>query len=140
MSNLDRDLAEMRRLGYTSYGKYKLDHPTTKPEASKPAGRKPRQCAPPKIYQLTCDLCGKAFTAKLSYKKYCSDSCYKKASQQHYRERKAGTRVKPVGTCVICGTTFTQLRSTQKYCSEECKIVGNRENQRQWRARLKEAK
>lgn len=30
MSNLDRDLAEMRRLGYgTNYGKYKLDHPNT---------------------------------------------------------------------------------------------------------------
>ena len=27
MSNLDKDLAEMRRLGYTSYGKYKLDYP-----------------------------------------------------------------------------------------------------------------
>ena len=35
MSNLDRDLAEMKRLGYTSYGKYKLDYPNTNPDPPK---------------------------------------------------------------------------------------------------------
>lgn len=140
MDNLDKDLAEMQRLGYSSYGKYKLDYPTTKPQASKSVGKSPKRSAPPKIHQLTCAHCGKAFTSKTSYKKYCSDSCYKNASQQHYRARIAGTRVKTIGICQICGASFQQLRSTQKYCSKECNAEGSRRNQREWRARLKEAK
>lgn len=92
MSNLDRDLAEMRRLGYTSYGKYKLDHPSTKVETPMPG--KPGRCAPPAKYRRECTYCGKAFVTADHRKTLCSDECKVLAAKKRYREKKQAKKAK----------------------------------------------
>ena len=142
MSNLDRDLAEMRRLGYSSYGKYKLGHPNTgmTQSAQKPLPKKPRQCAPPKEYQLVCDFCNKPFTSVVANKMYCSTECARKNAKKQYQERKFPGKQERIGRCLVCGSEFQQLRSSNKYCGESCRRTAKLETTRQWRARLKEAK
>lgn len=141
MSNLDRDLAEMRRLGYgTNYGKYKLDYPNTGKPAPKPTPKKPRQCAPPKEYQLVCDFCGKPFTSLTANKMYCSTECCRKNSKKQYQERKLSKKQERTAKCLVCGSEFPQLRSNNKYCGETCRRTAKLEVMRQWRQRLKEAK
>jgi hypothetical protein len=139
MSNLDRDLAEMRRLGYSSYGKYKLDHPNTGKSVTEPPPKKPRQCALPKEYHLVCDFCGKPFISPIAQKMYCSTECRRKNAKKKYRDRKLSESQKRIAKCLICGREFQQLRSSHKYCGGSCKRTANLEIQRQWRARLKEA-
>lgn len=139
MDNLDKDLKEMRRLGYSSYGKYKLDYPTTKPEASKPVGKKPKQSAPSKEHHLVCNFCGNPFISPIAQKMYCSTECCRKNAKKRYQERKLTEKQKRIAKCLICGREFQQLRSSHKYCGGSCKRTANLEIQRQWRARLKEA-
>lgn len=143
MSNLDKDLAEMRRLGYgTNYGKYKLDHPNTGmiQPAPEPPPKKPRQCAPPKEYQLVCDFCGKSFTSLVANKMYCSTECARKNAKKQYQERKLSEKQKHTGKCRVCGAEFQRARSNIKYCGDACRRTAKLEVMRQWRTRLKEAK
>lgn len=143
MSNLDRDLAEMQRLGYgTNYGKYKLDHPNTGmiQPAQEPPPKKPRQCAPPKEYQLVCDFCGTLFTSTVANKMYCSTECARKNAKKQYQERKLLEKQKRTGKCRVCGAEFQRGRSNIKYCGDACRRIAKLEVMRQWRARLKEAK
>ena len=141
MDNLDKDLKEMRRLGYTSYGKYKLDYPNTRKQKSnsKPVQKKPQQHAPAE-HQLICSFCGKTFTSHLAHKMYCSTECCRKNAKKRYEERKSEGRKARSRACLICGTEFKQVRASHKYCSPECKRTAALETQRQWRARLKESK
>ena len=138
MSDLDRDLAEMKRLGYgNDYGRYKADHPGCPRVAQHPA--KEKLHAPPVKYEKTCAFCGKTFSTDQAGKIYCSDPCHDAAARKRYYQRKAVQKVLTVARCAICGAEFVQLRGTHKYCSPECNRAGNRVNQSNWRARLKEA-
>ena len=138
MDNLDKDLAEMRRLGYTSYGKYKLDHPSTKVETPIPG--KPRQCAPPATYRRECTHCGKPFVTADHRQTLCSSDCKVLAAKKRYQEKKRAKKPKQIGQCVICGASFEKIRVTHMTCSKQCYVARNRQTQAAWRKRLKEGK
>ena len=140
MNNLDKDLQEMRRLGYTSYGKYKLDHPNTKVvknKTSKSAAK--RNHSIPAQYNLVCAECEKEFVSARSYQLYCSDVCKDKAARKRCWDKKKKCKTKTYTHCAICGTEFEQRRLNHIYCSTECHDEGNRRCQRLWRQRQKGA-
>lgn len=138
MSNLDRDLAEMRRLGYTSYGKYKQDYLNTKVEGTPTV--KPRQCEPPAKYRRECAYCRKVFVTTDHRKTFCSDQCKRNAAKKRYNDRKREKKPKQIGYCIICGASFPKIRVTHICCGPECKAIRNRQVQDAWRKRLKEEK
>ena len=90
MDNLDKDLAEMRRLGYTSYGKYKLDYPSTKVETPMPG--KSRQCAPPATCRRECTHCGKTFVTADHRQTLCSSDCKLLAAKKTVPGKEAGEK------------------------------------------------
>ena len=138
MDNLDKDLAEMRRLGYTSYGRYKLDYPNTK----QPTQKKSRQLAPPVEYRRVCAFCGNEFVTTNHRTMYCSDDCKERGIRRRYNERQREKKKKPkaVGRCIICGAPFEKLQVTNICCSSKCKRIRNLQVQKAWRARQKGAK
>ena len=138
MSNLDRDLEAMKRLGYTSYGKYKLDYPNTNKPSQKPKKQMKR---PPQFqYERNCACCGTPFVTTRVNRLYCSEPCKIKMGQQRYRGNKKEKRGPLVAKCEICGAEFVQIRASHKYCCKECHDEGGRRMSRLWRQRLKEAK
>lgn len=70
MTNLDKDLAMMRKLGYgPHYGAYKADYPNTRE-------KEPEVILDERDYG-TCRNCGRRFSKKgRGYRKlYCDDTC-----------------------------------------------------------------
>jgi predicted nucleic acid-binding Zn ribbon protein len=74
-------------------------------------------------YEYPCEYCGETMTSTRRDKRFCSESCMKKA--QHKRtlgaEREAARANK---TCPWCGKVFTPKRSDAVYCSTACNKRG----------------
>jgi 5-methylcytosine-specific restriction endonuclease McrA len=64
-----------------------------------------------------CQDCGKEFTIKTSFQKYCSIICKERDALKQYHVNHPFK----VLVCLNCGIVFTQTRTNQKYCSIECK-------------------
>lgn len=146
MSNLDRDLAEMRRLGYgTNYGKYKLDHPNTqsellqKPSEDSTWKREPKQSGT-EPHDLICKCCGIAFTSDRAGRKYCSTACCRRAAKRLRYQRVRESAVPVIVRCIECGTEFEKTPTHLKYCSSECRKIATRKRQREWDANCRRRK
>jgi hypothetical protein len=115
MDNLDRDVREAQRLGYgVHYGRYKADHPHTKPDPN-------AQVKAPEIRE--CRFCGKEYVLdRLSgLGNFCSDNC--KLSHRRANNAQAvarSRRKKEPRNCKVCGKDFIPSYSGQKYCSRSC--------------------
>lgn len=79
-----------------------------------------------------CPVCGKWFDIEFKKgrkKKYCSDKCCKKATNQVYTSKKNANRP-TTKCCALCGTEFEIDYSAGKqreiYCSESCRAEGRR--------------
>lgn len=146
MSNLDRDLAEMRQLGYgINYGKYKLDHPNTKSEAlQKPSEDSTRKREPKQSgaepHDLVCQCCGSAFTSDRSGRKYCSTACCRRAAKRLHVQRVRESAAPVIVHCIECGTEFEKTPNHLKYCSSECRKIATRKRQREWDANCRRRK
>ena len=134
MSNLDRDLAEMRRLGYTSYGKYKLDYPNTKAEAQELEetpqeikAQEPEVC----VIDYICKHCGKTFESPRAGKQFCSKQCCRAFSKKQYLARQRKSKVPPVAKCPECGKEFSKIGNS-KYCCNECSAIAARRCRREY--------
>lgn len=87
--NLALDAMDARAAGMT-YGKYKAQHPETRPanEARLAAMRKkPAQKPASKVYEFTCRLCGEKFTTTNKNRRYCGDDCKAKKDHADYRAK-----------------------------------------------------
>ena len=146
MSNLDRDLAEMRRLGYTSYGKYKLDYPNTMPEPPKKESEAfqtvRHQVSYDALYEYVCSFCGKQFTTIRVGVQYCSTKCCRAAAKKRCIERKrseSGEAPITIVRCGECGKEFQKGLPFLKYCSKECQKKAYRRRNKEWYDRQKGA-
>lgn len=146
MSNLDRDLAEMRRLGYTSYGKYKLDYPNTKPEPPKKESdsfQTVHYAVPQEaLHEYVCSYCGRSFTTPRTGVQYCSTKCCRASAKKRCYERKR-SKLKPaviIVHCGECGKEFQKGMPFLKYCSKECQKKAYRRRNKEWYDRQKGAK
>lgn len=76
-----------------------------------------------RIYEFSCEECGKKTTATRRDKRFCSTSCTRKA---WYRQSKSipAAAARANKTCPQCGTVFTPKRSDTVYCSTECNQKG----------------
>ena len=145
MNNLDKDLAEMRRLGYTSYGKYKLDYPNTKIEPQKKTVSSPSKKRDPKEigaepHELICQCCGSAFTSDRAGRKYCSTACCRRAAKRLHYQRVRESAAPVIVRCIECGTEFEKTPTHLKYCSSECRKIATRKRQREWDANCRRRK
>lgn len=145
MSNLDKDLAEMRRLGYgTNYGKYKLDHPGNNPAPARPEQSEDPAEKQVKIssgaFMLVCSFCGETFASDRASKLYCSTSCCRKTAKKRFKERSVKEPKEQSRICPICGQSFPVSSARIKYCGPECQRLAKIEATRQWRLRQKEAR
>lgn len=66
------------------------------------------------MIEKICELCGKAFTAKLNTAKYCCRSCKSKAGYRRLGKRR-GTIL-----CPECGKKFHPMTGKQRFCSKSC--------------------
>lgn len=65
LTNLEKDVIRAKKLGYSSYGKYKVDYPNTRDEDSI-------------IYSkdtIRCRHCGERFLPKRKGNIFCSNRC-----------------------------------------------------------------
>lgn len=135
MSNLDRDLAEMKRLGYgNDYGRYKLDHPSTKvePQTQEEPSQKPdAKVLDVAIYDYTCQYCGKNFAADRKGRKFCSKKCCRGESRRQFRQRQRNGEGIVMIRCIKCGREFIK-KGNSKYCSPECSKIAALESQRKY--------
>ena len=134
MSNLDRDLAEMRRLGYTSYGKYKLDYPNTKTEAQglEEAPQETEVEEPEVgIIDYICKHCCKPFESSRAGKQFCSKQCCRAFSKKQYRERQRVNKMPLMAKCPECGKEFYKVGNS-KYCGNECSAIAARRCKREY--------
>lgn len=121
MSNLDRDLAEAKRLGYgVWYGRYKADHPgepVVKPEPEP----EPEPVVEEKPPDAVCALCGKPFRKCKSHQNYCSWECSEEANRRrsNARYRRKAPITEKI-TCPVCGIVFLPTNRAQKYCGKVC--------------------
>jgi len=69
-------------------------------------------------YTIECKICNKITISKLSWTKYCSESCRRIAIRNRMRELH-GFREEEK-TCVTCQKTFSSAKKVQKNCSKEC--------------------
>lgn len=120
MSNLDRDLAEAKRLGYgVWYGRYKADYPgepVVKPEPE------PEPVVEEEPLDAVCALCGQPFHKYNMYHKYCSVACSEEANRRRSRDKYR--RKEPITekiTCPVCGIVFLPTHRAQKYCDKACR-------------------
>jgi len=65
------------------------------------------------LYTKKCLVCEKDYNCKRSDKKYCSDSCYKKA--KYWEKKKAEKK-----ECPECKRIFLPTNDRQTYCSPRC--------------------
>ena len=72
-----------------------------------------RAAQPPKVFEGVCPICGRTFTAKSSWQKYCSAEC-----RNAFKRR--GERFIYRITCGECGKEFMAQRRTQRFCSKSC--------------------
>lgn len=135
MSNLDRDLAEMKRLGYTSYGKYKLDYPNTrsspKPAPSLNAGE--FEALEVGIHDYICKCCGSSFAATRAGRKFCSTACCRLHAKRQYNLRQRENKGHPtpsVAVCPKCGREFIK-KGNLRYCGPECRDMAARKLQKE---------
>ena len=136
MSNLDKDLAEAKRLGYgVWYGRYKADHPGTpvvKPEPEPVVEEEPPDAV--------CDICGKPFLKYNYRQKYCSRECSEEANRRRsnakYRQKAPFTQL----TCSYCVIVFLPSNRAQKFCSSECQRLNEIEKKREKRMSAKDRK
>ena len=86
MSNLDRDLAEAKRLGYgVWYGRYKADHPEP---VVKPAPEpEPEPVVEEEPNDAVCVICGKPFHKYKLHQKYCSVPCSEEANRRRSKAK-----------------------------------------------------
>ena len=139
MSNLDRDLAEMQRLGYgTNYGRYKLDFPDTnvKTNPAKTLGPEDYEEIPEVLHDLACSFCGESFKST-RMKKYCSVTCCKAAAKRRRNQRVQEAAQFVTVRCAECGAQFHKSRQFLKYCSKECRTKAQRRYCREWDARYR---
>lgn len=134
MSNLDRDLAEMKRLGYTSYGKYKVDHPYTKEDPEKLV-EPPKEIKPEKlevgIGDYVCKCCGKHFESARAGRKFCSTACCRLHAKRQYNLRQRENKAPILVNCPQCGREFIKKRNL-RYCSPECRKIAALKSQREY--------
>ena len=143
MSNLDRDLAEMKRLGYTSYGKYKLDYPNTNPDPPQKESDSFQtvyyQKSHAELYDCVCSFCGKSFTTTRFGVRHCSTKCCRAAAKKRHIEKKRSKPNPPriIVCCGECGKEFEKGIPFLKYCSEECQKKAYRRRNKEWYDRQK---
>lgn len=116
MDNLDRDIREAQRLGYgVHYGRYKADHPHTKPvpidvsaKGSKPQVR-------------ICKECGCQFEKRKGIYDFCSDRCrgiHRRKMNLDAQHRCRSNR--EPRNCQHCGNPFLPTYKDQIYCGRSC--------------------
>ena len=80
------------------------------------------------VLTLTCQYCGKEFTAKQPYAKFCSHNCSVKYDY-HFRTKEE-TRV-----CEWCGKEFTTItapgRDGARTCSRSCRMYLNHKRRKE---------
>ena len=76
MDNLARDAMLARQAGMT-YGKWKAEHPRTKPDPNRHG---------PQVIECTCSICGAKFEWVGRRKSVCSDACYAERKRRTSRE------------------------------------------------------
>lgn len=134
MSNLDRDLAEMKRLGYASYGKYKVDHPYTQEDPEKLV-EPPKEIKPEKlevgIGDYVCKCCGKHFESARAGRKFCSTACCRLDAKRNYNQRQRERKEPAKACCEECGREFVKIGNS-KYCSNDCRKSATRRHQREY--------
>lgn len=87
-----------------------------------PSGVYQRQ---PKLFPLTCKVCGAGFFAGTTAAKYCP------ACRPDWNQIKKENRKPKKVICNICGTVFETRNGKRKTCfSEECKAERNRRAQK----------
>lgn len=84
---------------------------------------------------LICQLCGVAFQAAKSNKKWCSNRCAQRAGRIRRNEDKGITE--KGRNCAGCARHFPIIppNTNQRYCSIECANKAARELRRQWATR-----
>lgn len=85
--NLALDVLDAEAAGM-SYGKYKALHPSTKDTNEARLEMFKKHMAPAKTKEKICTVCGKAFIARFSACKYCSEACKEKNDNERYRKNK----------------------------------------------------
>ena len=133
MSNLDRDLAEMKRLGYTSYGKYKLDYPNTSSSAD-PApslNASEFEALEVGIHDYICKCCGNSFASIRAGRKFCSTACCRLYSKRQYNLRQRENKETILVNCPQCGREFIK-KGNSRYCSPECSKIPALESRRKY--------
>ena len=84
---------------------------------------------------LHCQLCGTAFRAARSNKKWCSNRCAQRAGRIRRHEHKGTTE--QGRNCPRCGKHFNiePPNTNKRYCSPKCSREAARELRRQWARR-----
>lgn len=112
MDNLARDCMMARKLGYSSYGRYKTDYPHT------------RQLSEQEELDLSgdrvCKGCGKRFFATKPQQRYCTEECRIYTASKKAEERYRAAHPVAMGKCLRCGREF-ELGCRKKYCSDACR-------------------
>lgn len=128
MSNLDRDLAEARKLGYgVWYGRYKADHPSA-PEVMAPEVQLP--CEEDPAYGC-CPVCGKRFKKFSRMHRYCSGECKEVANRRRTAAKyHANAPVIHQQECPHCAKVFLPSHRRQKYCCSDCRLDAERQRKR----------
>lgn len=92
-----------------------------------------------RVYEFSCEVCGKPFTAYRRDKRFCSTACM---GRERYRRTAGRTQAlkRENVPCQYCGEPFTPKRIDARYCSKVCRSrayneanrVAIRERQRLW--------
>ena len=76
--NLEKDVLRARQLGYSSYGRYKVDYPHTMDDDSVILSKD----------AIRCKNCGEKFIPKRKGNVFCSPKCTQKYHGKHKAEKK----------------------------------------------------
>lgn len=151
LDRLTRDAIAAQEAGM-SYGKYKALHPHTPEEDDEETetedGARKKRSPLPFVFDTdenirTCAQCGQSFAVdpRRPAKKYCSQKCCAKHSNDARAERRRRNNPGITVACRICGKDFVTAAHNRIYCSTECYAESmrrrNRERWEQEKERLK---